>query len=42
MIEDMNNIYNSLFGSSYAFLYKELDELKALNKILNKSMNDID
>lgn len=42
MIEDMNNIYNSLFGSSYAFLYNELDELNALNKILNKSMNDID
>ncbi len=42
MIEDVNNIYNSLFGSSYAVLYNELDELKALNKILNKSMNDID
>ena len=42
MIEDMNDIYNSLFGSSYAFLYNELDDLKALNKILNKSMNDID
>ena len=42
MIEDVNNIYNSLFGSSYVVLYNELDELKALNKILNKSMNDID
>lgn len=39
LIDDMNDLYNSLFGTSYVFLYNELDELKYLNKLIKCNIN---
>lgn len=39
LIDDMNSLYNSIFGISYAFLYNELDELEYLNKIITEKIN---
>ena len=38
--EDMNNLYNSLFGISYTFLYNESDELQYLNNIIKSYLNE--
>lgn len=39
LLEDMNGLYNSIFGISYAFLYNELDELEYLNNVVISNIN---